>query len=85
MTALQVGALALVALGAPVVVLARDPLRQALCLGVFGTALALLFFLFQAPDVALSQIVVSALGLPAIILMALTKIRELEEEEEEGD
>ncbi|HEX2392237.1 MAG TPA: hypothetical protein VHI77_04890 [Solirubrobacterales bacterium] len=26
------------------------PLRQALCLGGFGTALAILFFLFQAPD-----------------------------------
>jgi uncharacterized MnhB-related membrane protein len=78
-TALQVGALALIALGAPVVALTRDPLRQALCLGPFGISLAVLFFVFQAPDVALSQIVVSAVGLPVIVLMALTKIREEEE------
>lgn len=84
MTALQIGALALLTLGAPVVVLTRDPLRQALCLGVFGAVLALLFFVFQAPDVALSQIVVSAVGLPAIILMALTKIRE-EQRGEDGE
>lgn len=75
MTALQVGALVLVAVGAPVVVLVRDPLRQALCFGVFGTALAILFFLFQAPDVALAQIVVSAVGLPVIVVLALVKLR----------
>ncbi|MGN6254796.1 MAG: DUF4040 domain-containing protein [Solirubrobacterales bacterium] len=83
MTALQVGALALVAVGAPVVVLVRDPLRQALCFGVFGTALAILFFVFQAPDVALSQIVVSAVGLPVIVVLALVKLREEEGEGEE--
>ncbi|MGN6663053.1 MAG: Na(+)/H(+) antiporter subunit B [Solirubrobacterales bacterium] len=83
MTALQVGALALVAVGAPMVVLVRDPLRQALCFGVFGTALAILFFVFQAPDVALSQIVVSAVGLPVIVVLALVKLREEEGEGEE--
>lgn len=76
MTALQVGALALVAVGAPLVALTRDPLRQVLCFGVFGTALAILFFVFQAPDVALSQIVVSAVGLPVIVILALSKLRE---------
>lgn len=80
MSALQVGALVLVAVGAPVVVLVRDPLRQALCFGVFGTALAILFFVFQAPDVALSQIVVSAIGLPVIVILALVKLREEEGE-----
>jgi multisubunit Na+/H+ antiporter MnhB subunit len=44
-------------------------------LGVYGIALTLLFFTFQAPDVALSQIVVSTVGLPLIILAALRKIR----------
>jgi energy-converting hydrogenase B subunit D len=83
MTALQIGALILVGAGAPLVVLVRDPLRQAFCVGVFGTVLALLFFLFQAPDVALSQIVVSTVALPLMILLALAKIREHEEEEEE--
>ena len=38
-----------------------------------------LFFAFQAPDVALSEIVVSALALPVIVLTALRKIREHEQ------
>jgi uncharacterized MnhB-related membrane protein len=82
MTGLQIGALFLVALGAPVVVLTRDPLRQALCLGAFGTSLAILFFVFQAPDVALSELVVSTVALPVMVLLALAKIREHEREEE---
>jgi uncharacterized MnhB-related membrane protein len=83
MTALQIGALVLVAVGAPVVALVRDPLRQALCFSVFGTALAIVFFVFQAPDVALSQIVVSAVGLPVIVILALVKLGEEAGEGEE--
>lgn len=80
MTALQIGALVLVAVGAPVAVLVRDPLRQALSFGVFGTALAILFFVYQAPDVALAQIVVSAVGLPVIVVVGLVKLRDEEAE-----
>ena len=76
MTALQVCALAVVAAAAPVVVLTRDPLKQALVVGVYGFALALLFFVFQAPDVSLSEIVVATIALPVMILLALAKIRE---------
>jgi energy-converting hydrogenase B subunit D len=85
MTGLQTGALVVVAIGAPLVALVRDPLRQALCFGSFGTSLAILFFVFQAPDVALSEIVVSTVGLPVMVLLALAKIREHEEEEEEEE
>jgi uncharacterized MnhB-related membrane protein len=46
---------------------------------VFGLSLAILFFAFQAPDVALSQIVVGAVALPAMILLALGKVRRREE------
>jgi energy-converting hydrogenase B subunit D len=85
-TGLQIGALVLIAAGAPVVVLTRDPLRQAFCLGGFGTGLAILFFVFQAPDVALSQIVVSTVALPLMVLLALSKVREHEHEEDgEGE
>jgi energy-converting hydrogenase B subunit D len=77
-TVLQVAALALVAVGGSGVVLATDPLRQTIVLGIFGLALAVLFFVFQAPDVALSEIVVSTVGLPVMILLALRKIREQE-------
>ena len=78
MTVLQIVALAAVALGGTAVVLTHEPLRQTMVLGIYGIALTLLFFVFQAPDVALSQIVISTLGLPLIILAALRKIRQHE-------
>jgi energy-converting hydrogenase B subunit D len=75
-TALQVAALLLVAVAGTVVVLTRDPRRQAVVAGLLGLALALVFFLFQAPDVALSQIVVGTVAVPAMVLLALTKIEQ---------
>lgn len=79
MTALQVIALVLVAVGGAAVVLTPEPLRQTMVLGIYGMALTLLFFVFQAPDVALSEIVVTGVGLPLIVLAALRKIRQQEE------
>jgi energy-converting hydrogenase B subunit D len=61
------------------VVLARDPLRQAMVASIYGLVLGILFFVFQAPDVALSQTVVGAVALPMMILLALAKIRGGEE------
>jgi energy-converting hydrogenase B subunit D len=84
-TVLQITALALVALGGSGVVLASDPLRQTIVLGIFGLTLAVLFFVFQAPDVALSEIVVSTVGLPVMILLALRKIREQERDRQRAD
>jgi len=87
MTVLQVIALVLVAAGGGAVVLTGEALRQTMVLGIFGMTLTLLFFTFQAPDVALSEIVVTGIGLPLIILAALRKIRQHErrgEEDEEG-
>jgi uncharacterized MnhB-related membrane protein len=81
MTAVQAVGLVVVALTGSAVVLTRDPARQALVAGVFGLALAILFFAFQAPDVALSQIVVGAVALPAMIMLALRKIARREEAE----
>jgi uncharacterized MnhB-related membrane protein len=75
-TALQVVALALVAVAGTAVVAVRDPRRQAVVAGIFGLLLALLFFLFQAPDVALSQIVVVTIGLPVMLLLTLSRLRE---------
>jgi uncharacterized MnhB-related membrane protein len=48
-------------------------------------SLALLFFVFQSPDVALSEIVVSSVGLPVMVLLTLRKIRQQEDEREEED
>ncbi|HKF80215.1 MAG TPA: DUF4040 domain-containing protein [Thermoleophilaceae bacterium] len=69
----------LVAVCGTCVVLARDPLRQALMASLYGLVLGLLFFVFQAPDVALSQTVVGAVALPLMILLALARVRWEEE------
>jgi energy-converting hydrogenase B subunit D len=61
------------------VVLARDPLRQAMVASIYGLVLGILFFAWQAPDVALSQTVVGAVALPLMILLALAKMRGGEE------
>jgi energy-converting hydrogenase B subunit D len=73
--AVQIASLLMVALGAWAVVAARDPTRQAVVASLYGLCLGILFFSFQAPDVALSNIVVSAVAMPAIILLAIAKTR----------
>ena len=67
--------LLLVAAAAPGVVLGRDPRSQVVSLSFYGLLCALMFFVFQAPDVALSQITIGAVMLPLMILLALTKMR----------
>lgn len=83
MTALQAVALSGACVVGLAVVLTRDPLRQAFVAGVYGFVLAILFFVFQAPDVALSEIVVATVALPLMILLALAKVREYAQEREE--
>jgi energy-converting hydrogenase B subunit D len=68
-----------VALCATCVVLARDTLRQAMLSSIYGLVLGILFFVFQAPDVALSQTAVGAVALPLMILLALARVRGGEE------
>jgi energy-converting hydrogenase B subunit D len=75
MTILQIVVLVLVAAGGPAVVFTRDPLRQSMVVSFYGLLLGILFFVFQAPDVALSQIAVGAVALPLMILLALAKVR----------
>ena len=75
MTFLHALILLLVAAGGLAVVLTRDPLAQAVVVSFYGLLLALMFFVFQAPDVALSQIVIGAVALPLMMLLALAKIR----------
>ena len=76
MTVLQLAALLAVAVAGTAVVGTRDPLRQAMTSGVFGVALAVLFFVFGAPDVALSQIVVAGVAVPVMVLLALARLRQ---------
>ena len=79
MDTLQVTLLVLVAIGATVVVLIRERVRQVLALSVYGVLLAVLFLAFQAPDGTLSELTVGAVALPLILLLALAKIRKREE------
>ena len=80
---LQFTILSFVAVTATAVVLTRDPAEQAIGISFYGLVMALMFFIFQAPDVALSQIVIGTVTLPLMILLALTKIRRHEEEQRE--
>lgn len=75
MRLLQYVSLILVAIAAPGVVLTRDPKPQVVTLSFYGLLCGLMFFVFQAPDVALSQITIGAVMLPLLILLALTKMR----------
>ncbi len=79
MDALQVTILILVAAGATAVVLIRRPVQQVLVLSVYGVLLAVLFLVFQAPDVTLSELTVGAVALPIILLLGLAKVRKREE------
>jgi energy-converting hydrogenase B subunit D len=75
MIPLQIVVIALVGLGALAVVTTRDPLRQTLVAGLYGLALAVLMVVLQAPDVALSELVVSSVATPFILLAALAKMQ----------
>lgn len=72
----QAVALVLAALGATAVALCLNPLRQIVLSGVYGLVLAILFVTFQAPDVALSMLVVSTVAVPVIVLAAIVRTRQ---------
>ncbi|MBV8562232.1 MAG: DUF4040 domain-containing protein [Actinobacteria bacterium] len=80
---LQSVALALVALLAPAVVLARDPLRMIIVNGLYGLVLVLLFVIYGAPDVSLSMLVVSTVAYPFIVLIAIARVRARRGEKED--
>jgi energy-converting hydrogenase B subunit D len=75
-SALQAVCLVAVGVLGTAVALTRDPLRQAAVTGIFGLALAALFLAVQAPDVALSMMVVGGIVVPVLVLLAMAKIRE---------
>jgi uncharacterized MnhB-related membrane protein len=79
MDTLQVTLLVLVGVGATAVVLIRRHVHQVLALSVYGVLLAVLFLVFQAPDVTLSELTVGAVALPIVLLLTLAKIRKPEE------
>ena len=71
----QATVLLLAAAGATAVALCFNPLRQIILSGVYGLLLTILFVTLQAPDVALSMLVVSTVAYPLIVLAAITRCR----------
>jgi energy-converting hydrogenase B subunit D len=72
---LLIGILLLVAAAGTGVVLTRNPEAQIVGVSFFGLLLSLMFMILQAPDVALSQIVIGAVGLPLMVLLALACLK----------
>ncbi|MGY5125243.1 Na(+)/H(+) antiporter subunit B [Streptomyces nigrescens] len=67
--------LLLVAGAGTATVLVRDPVRQSFLLSLLGLALALVFLVLQAPDVALSQLAVGSALTPLMVLLSVRKVR----------
>lgn len=68
------GLLILVAATGLGVVRTRDVASQVIALSFYGVLMALVFFFFQAPDVALSQITVGAVALPLMVMLAIARM-----------
>jgi energy-converting hydrogenase B subunit D len=68
---LQAAIIGLVAAGALAVVLTRDLVRLTMASSFYALLLVVLFLVFQAPDVALSELVVGAVGFPLAIVVAV--------------
>jgi uncharacterized MnhB-related membrane protein len=73
MSVLQVVIFLFVAAGGAAVVVTREPLSQAIVASFYGLLLTILFVVLQAPDVALSLIVVGVVAFPLMILLTLAK------------
>lgn len=71
MIPLQAVVIGLIAAAGLAVVLTRDLVRLALMTSVFGMLLVVFFLVLQAPDVALSELVVGAVGFPLVIAVAI--------------
>lgn len=76
MTALQIVAFTSVMVLGVLVVLCREPVRQSVVNGIFGLALIVLFMVLQAPDVALSEIVVGTVAFPLVLLATIARTRD---------
>ena len=76
MIPLQSVAIGLVAVGALAVVLTRDLVRLAMISSLYALTLVVLFLVLQAPDVALSELAVGAIGFPLVIAVAVIMQRD---------
>jgi uncharacterized MnhB-related membrane protein len=53
--------------------------------GIYGVSLVCLFVVLQAPDPALSMLVVSGIGYPLVILVAVARVRGHERTEQKDE
>jgi uncharacterized MnhB-related membrane protein len=67
--------LAVVLASAVSVLVLRNLSGAVMALSALGTALAVLFVLLAAPDVAQAEVVVGTIALPVLYLIAIGKIR----------
>jgi uncharacterized MnhB-related membrane protein len=79
------GLLLLIAFTGAAVVRTRDVTNQVLALGFYGLLLALMFFVFEAPDVALSQITVGSVALPLMVMLAIARMKFRDRAKSTGD
>lgn len=79
MIVMQAAILIFVGLAGTAVVFTRNPLNQVMGLTFYGLLMTLMFFIFQAPDVAFSEIVVGAVVLPLMVLLTLAKLKAKEQ------
>jgi energy-converting hydrogenase B subunit D len=75
MIPLQAAVIALVAAAALAVVLTRDLVRLTIVSSFYALLLVVFFLVLQAPDVALSELVVGAVAFPLVIAVAIVKER----------
>jgi uncharacterized MnhB-related membrane protein len=69
------GILIVLAIAGFMVVRTQNVTEQVIALGFYGLITGLMFFFFQAPDVALSQITVGTVALPLMIMLALSRMK----------
>ena len=82
MMILGIGLLALIAVSAFAIVRTDDVTNQVIALSFYGLLFALMFFIFQAPDVALSQVTVGAIALPLMVMLAVRRTQRLPSRDE---
>jgi len=75
MTLLVLVSVTLVGLTGTMVALTADPQRQAIVLAVFGLVLTILFMVLQAPDVALSQLLIGGVVVPLMVMLTVRTVQ----------
>lgn len=75
MTAIQTVLVLLVGAAALAIALTRDVIRLVIVSSAYTLLLVVLFVVLQAPDVALSMLVVGTVGFPLVVLVAIARDR----------